>query len=97
MPKQPAGRGANADVLVDTHWIGGDPGKLEVYGFASWMPRKGIVMLRNPDDRPQEFRLDVHSAFHPPGAFAKFVFKSPWAEDRDKPAMPVEDGIPRFG
>ena len=43
---------ANADVLVDTHWIGGDPSKLEVYGFASWSPRKGIVMLRNPDEQP---------------------------------------------
>ena len=48
---------ANADVLVDTHWIGGDPAKLEVYGYASWTPRKGIVMLRNPDDRPHEFAL----------------------------------------
>ena len=23
----------NADVLIDTHWIGGDPSKLEVWGF----------------------------------------------------------------
>ncbi|MGA2255033.1 MAG: hypothetical protein ABSG53_10255, partial [Thermoguttaceae bacterium] len=86
---------ANADVLVDTHWIGGDPGKLEVYGFASWMPRKGIVMLRNPDDRPQKFRMDVQLAFQlPTGAAAKFVFKSPWAEDGGKPALPAEAGKP---
>ena len=51
----------NADVLVDTHWIGGDPGKLDVYGFASWSPRQGIVMLRNPDERSKEFSLDVGS------------------------------------
>ncbi len=31
---------ANAEVLVDTHWIGGDPAKLEVYGYASWSPAK---------------------------------------------------------
>src|SRR5262249_44434003 len=43
---------ANADVLVDTHWIGGDPAKGEVYGWASWSPRKGILVLRNPDDKP---------------------------------------------
>ncbi len=49
---------ANADVLVDTHWIGGDPARLEVYGYASWSPRKGVVMLRNPDDREQTFRLE---------------------------------------
>jgi hypothetical protein len=86
---------ANADVLVDTHWLGGDPGKLEVYGFASWMPRKGIVMLRNPADRPQEFLLDVQSAFQlPAGAAARFVLKSPWAEDAAKPALPAEAGKP---
>ncbi|MGA2034613.1 MAG: hypothetical protein ABSG68_20390, partial [Thermoguttaceae bacterium] len=86
---------ANADVLVDTHWIGGDPGKLQVYGFASWMPRKGIVMLRNPDDRPQQFNLDVQSAFQlPAGAAARFMLKSPWAEDGGKPALPAEAGKP---
>ncbi len=30
---------ANADVLVDTHWVGGDPTALEVYGWASWNKR----------------------------------------------------------
>ena len=42
----------NADVLVDTHWIGGDPAKGEVYGWASWSKRKGILALRNPNDEP---------------------------------------------
>ena len=32
----------NADALVDSHWIGGDPSRQEVYGYASWSPRKGI-------------------------------------------------------
>ena len=41
----------NADVLVDTHWIGGDPAQLEVYGWASWNPRKAILVLRNPSDK----------------------------------------------
>ena len=30
----------NAGTLVDTHWLGGDPRKLEVYGWASWSPEK---------------------------------------------------------
>ena len=30
---------ANADVLKDARWIGGDPAGLEVYGWASWAPR----------------------------------------------------------
>lgn len=72
---------ANADVLVDTHWIGGDPGQLEVYGYASWTPRQGILMLRNPDDQPREFSLDVGLAFElPRGARRSFRLISPWTE-----------------
>ncbi len=73
---------ANADVLVDTHWIGGDPSKLEVYGFASWSPRKGIVMLRNPDEQRHVFTLDIGAAFElPPGARSAFALRSPWSAD----------------
>ena len=31
----------------------GDPAWLEVYGWASWTPRKGILVLRNPSDHEQ--------------------------------------------
>ena len=48
----------NADVLVDTHWIGGNPGAGEVYGWASWSQRKGILVLRNPTDQPADFAAD---------------------------------------
>ena len=86
---------ANADVLVDTHWIGGDPGKLEVYGYASWSPRKGIVMLRNPDDQPHEFALDVGAALElPAGAVTTYTLKSPWAEDASRPALAAAAGKP---
>jgi hypothetical protein len=50
---------ANADVLVDSHWIGGDPNKLEVYGCASWSSRKGILTLRNPLDKPQALQETI--------------------------------------
>jgi len=86
---------AHADVLADTHWIGGDPGKLEVYGFASWTPRKGIVMLRNPDDQPREFMLDVKAAFElPPRAPSGYLLRSPWADEAAKPLLTVEAGKP---
>ena len=86
---------SHADVLVDTHWIGGDPGKLEVYGFASWSPGKGIVMLRNPSDRSQSFALDVQRALElPAGTAGKYTLKSPWADDRSKPTILVEAGKP---
>ncbi len=86
---------SNADVLVDTHWIGGDPAKLEVYGYASWSPRKGIVMLRNPDDQPHGFAFEPGAAFElPPGAPPKYSLRSPWAEDAPKPALAAEIGKP---
>jgi hypothetical protein len=84
---------ANADVLVDTHWIGGDPAQMEVYGYASWTPRKGIVMLRNPDDHPHDFVLDVGIAFElPTGAPGSFTLVSPWAEDAQKPHLRAKAG-----
>lgn len=86
---------ANGDVMADAHWIGGDPLKLEIYGYASWSPRKGTVMLRNPDDQPHDFALDVGTAFElPAGAATKFMLKSPWAEDAQKPALAAEAGKP---
>ena len=84
---------AHAGVLVDTHWIGGDPSKLEVYGYASWSQSQGTVMLRNPDDRPREFLLDLGPAFElPAGAPAGYRLKSPWAEDADKKPPTAEAG-----
>lgn len=69
----------NADTLVDTHWIGGDPAKLEPYGWASWSQRKGIVTLRNPSDRPRRFALDPQSAFELPSDAPRFyTARSPW-------------------
>jgi hypothetical protein len=77
----------NADVLVDTHWIGGDPAKLEVYGWAAWSPRLGIITLRNPSDKPQSFSIDIRDAFElPTGASSMYSAASPWQEDRGKGA-----------
>ncbi len=59
---------ANSDVLVDTHWIGGDPGSADVYGWASWQPRGGIVVLRNPSDKPAAYSLELARDFELPDA-----------------------------
>lgn len=56
----------NQAILKDTHWVGGDPGKLEVYGWAAWSPQGWIVTLRNPSDKPQSFSLDLESALELP-------------------------------
>ncbi|HTL74261.1 MAG TPA: alpha-N-acetylglucosaminidase TIM-barrel domain-containing protein [bacterium] len=86
---------ANADVLVDTHWIGGNPAKGEVYGWASWSPRKGILVLRNPDDKPATFTADVKDLFQlPPHAKANFKLHSPWKQDRKQPSVNLKAGEP---
>lgn len=73
----------NADVLRDTHWVGGDPGKLQVYGWASWAPRKGILVLRNPADKEQTFGVDARGAFElPEGAGERFELRSPYGDQR---------------
>jgi hypothetical protein len=56
----------NAGTLVDTHWLGGDPKRLEVYGWASWSPGKGIITLRNPNGEQGRFALDVERALELP-------------------------------
>jgi hypothetical protein len=63
----------NIDTLVDTHRIGGHPGKLEIYGWASWNKNKGVITLRNPDDQPHTYELDIGKAFElPDGAPTKY-------------------------
>lgn len=83
----------NAAVLKDTHWIGGDPGKLEVYGYASWTPAKGILMLRNPSDKAQDFSLDIGKAFElPEHAARNYRAHSPWAADKSQPSLNLQAG-----
>ena len=85
----------NAAVLVDTHWIGGDPGKLQIYGWAAWTPEKGIVTLRNPSDKLQSFSLDVSKAFELPAqAPRKFTARSPWKRDEQQPPFAWTAGEP---
>ncbi len=79
---------ANADVMKDTHWVGGDPGWLEVYGWASWAPRKGILVLRNPSDKPQSITLRLADAFElPQNAAREYAARSPWKEDARKETL----------
>jgi len=85
----------NAAVLVDTHWIGGDPAKLEVYGWAAWTPEKGIITLRNPSDNPQSFSLEVAQAFELPGQAPRhFTARSPWKRDEQQSARSLTAGEP---
>lgn len=67
---------ANSAVLVDTHWIGGDPTALEAYGWASWSKDKAILGLRNPSDKEQSYYLDLTKSFEiPDGEATQFALK----------------------
>ena len=64
---------SNQAVLRDAHWIGGDPGQLQIYGWASWSRAKSIVVLRNPSDKPQTFQLRLGAALElPPGSPSQY-------------------------
>ena len=92
---------ANAEVLKDTHWIGGDPAWLEVYGWASWSAEgsgsagKGIIVLRNPSDHPQSIAIDLQKAFElPPGAPQNYTARSPWKSDAAMPSLELKANQP---
>jgi len=70
---------ANAQTLKDSHWIGGDPARLEVYGWASWSPEKAILTLRNPSDRPRDFTASLATLLELPTRSARaYAGHSPW-------------------
>jgi len=85
--------GKNADVLVDTHWAGGDPAAGEIYGWAAWSERKGILSLRNPSDKPGSITIDIGKAFElPGGAAVKYSLKSPWKQDAGSETIVLSAG-----
>lgn len=76
-------------ILFDTHWIGQDPTKLAVYGWASWTKDKSIVTLRNPSDKPQVYYLDLRNDLElPANAVQDFQITIDYASQfhADKPA-----------
>lgn len=85
----------NASTLVDTHWIGGDPRWLAIYGWAAWTPQKGILTLRNPSDKAQDFAVDIGRAFElPPAAARRYSAHSPWTKDTGQPSIALTAGQP---
>ena len=81
---------ANAEVLKDTHWVGGDPTWLELYGWASWTPAKGILVLRNPSDKEKTIRVRLQDVFElPPGGAQRYLARSPWKNDANLHAISI--------
>ncbi len=65
----------NKQALADVHWLGGDPLKGQVYGYAGWAAGKAVLTLRNPTTQPQVFKVKVKQALDVPGsAAANYIF-----------------------
>ena len=85
----------NAEVLRDTHWIGGDPDRLDVYGWASWSKAKSIITLRNPSDHTQLAVVDLQRQLElPAGAARRFNAPSPGKSDAAKPGLTLDADKP---
>ena len=83
----------NVSTLVDSHFTGGDPMKLEVYGFASWNRNRGTLVLRNPSDKPQVYELDIAEAFELPlNAAQHYRLTSPYG-DQALQTLKVKAGV----
>ncbi len=83
----------NAETLKDTHWVGGDPARLEVYGWASWSPQKAIIVLRNPSNKPQTFSLDIQTALQlPANAPRDYVARDPWQRAASSASVQLHAG-----
>ena len=85
----------NANVLKDTHWVGGDPQWLQVYGWASWSPEKAILVLRNPSNRVGAIDIDIGKALELPlGAPTSYTAKSPWKADSNSASITLDTHAP---
>ena len=82
----------NENVLKDTHWIGGSPINLEVYGFSSWTPEKGIIMLRNPSKHAKLFKKSLDEIFELPLGFSGEYLLTPVYGD-DSALITIENNV----
>jgi len=72
----------NENILKDTHWIGGSPINLEVYGFASWTPEKGIITLRNPSGDNKSYKINLDEILELPSGFSgEYLLRTTYGAD----------------
>lgn len=83
----------NKSVMVDSHWVGGDPTQLEIYGWGAWSPEKSFITLRNPSDQPQQFFLEpVRQLEVPAGEAKKFNIKPLYGNNLTVPTS-INEGM----
>lgn len=85
---------ANADVLPDIHWVGGNPwdgSKANVYGWAAWNSNKAVLTLRNPATSSQTFTTTLRDALDIPAYISTSVTLSKAFTDQANLAGLTED------
>lgn len=83
------------DVMIDTHWVGGDPSQLKIYGFAAWSAKGGASLtLRNPSNRSQNVTIDAQSIFELPKTAPQSYELKTIYEDQRIQELELEAGKP---
>ena len=83
---------ANADVLPDIHWVGGNPWdgkKANIYGWAAWNGKKAVLTLRNPAASPQSIKLTLRQALEIPDYVKGSVTLSDGFEQQPLQGLPT--------
>lgn len=73
---------SHAEILVDSHWVQGDPKKKEVYAVAAWRRNSGTLMIRNPSAKLQTIELDPSRAFEVESRQTHFSLKAAYPDQR---------------
>ena len=73
----------NADVLPDTHWVGGSPwtgSAAQIYGWASWNGTKSTLALRNGSNDQKNYTFTLRKALNiPANVNGSIVLRSSFA------------------
>ncbi len=84
----------NEKILIDSHWVGGDPAKLGIYGWASWSPEKSLLTLRNSSDKASELTINLTKVLEiPDGMATSFAAKNAYPDQTYKEGSVTGDII----
>lgn len=59
----------NKDILLDVHWVGGNPVNGEIYGYGAWQPNRATLVLRNPSAKKKAFTFTLNDVLQLPSGY----------------------------
>lgn len=84
----------HADVMADTHWVGGNPWDGQdgdIYGWAAWSPEKCTLTLRNSSAQAKTLRTTLRRMLDiPPHVKGRITLHNTYADQRKLPALTDE-------